>query len=59
MKRKPTRPPFAWEGWKQTLLSHRDVFDPFREHLKWHVADAERIKLEERPVPGYQRRPNR
>ena len=57
MKRKTKRTPFDWGAWKQTLLSHHDVFDPLREYLEWHFADAERIKLEERPVPGYERRP--
>jgi hypothetical protein len=34
MKRKAKRTPFDWEAWKQTLLSHHDVFDPFREYLE-------------------------
>src|SRR6516165_335489 len=57
MRPKTKRTPFDWGAWKQTLLSHHDVFDPLREYLEWHFADAERIKLEERPVPGYERRP--
>jgi hypothetical protein len=46
-----------WLDFQERLAAHHDVFDPLRELMQWHFADAERIKLEERPLAGYARRP--
>ncbi len=47
----------TWDDFQKRLAARNDVFDPLRELVQWHFADAERIKLVERPVPGYERRP--
>ncbi len=47
----------SWLEFQECLAAHDNVFEPLRELMQWHFADAERIKLAERPVPGYERRP--
>lgn len=46
-----------WLEFQERLAAHNGMLDPLREFMQWHFADAERIKLEERPLPGYERRP--
>src|SRR6266511_4717172 len=51
--------PSFWSQFNDGLAAFQDKFDPLRELLEWHFADAERIKAEEskEAVFGYERRP--